>query len=423
MARFGRSFVAAATQPAYMEGLFTAAQQIGAEPAKRKAAQERAELAQGLFGFEQAVKEGKVSPELYSTMASAYGGMINPRNEEYLTKRLGAIESEQQSRVNRQAAADLARLSGEVTKLELSTATPAEREKQLDEIRIQMDQIIEGSTLDPSIIGQIIPDAQRTALDIDARRKQKRLLDDKIDSLPFEREKREHIQEMWQQQTESGQLNIDLQKLRVAAAQSAAIERHAKQVDKTVFLKLYPDKGKVFDAVEREMKTEQLRLEALEQQVNDAKFNFTAESLSSLGIPEEKAKQLIEISKTNPSVAKTSLLNMIKAASASKKPSAALGKMFEEVALGHIAQLEGWSIDGGNMEKYGQARASSLALEAANMYISQNEDIEKALAVIYGYQAMGKEKGRPISTATTPSTGRRDYASEMAERDAQAAGK
>jgi len=36
MARFGRSFLQAATQPAYMEGLFTAAQQIGEAPAKRR---------------------------------------------------------------------------------------------------------------------------------------------------------------------------------------------------------------------------------------------------------------------------------------------------------------------------------------------------------------------------------------------------
>lgn len=36
MARFGRDFVRAATQPAYMEGLFTAAQNIGAAPARRR---------------------------------------------------------------------------------------------------------------------------------------------------------------------------------------------------------------------------------------------------------------------------------------------------------------------------------------------------------------------------------------------------
>lgn len=37
MARFGRSFVQAATQPQYAQGLFTAAQQIGAAPGRRRA--------------------------------------------------------------------------------------------------------------------------------------------------------------------------------------------------------------------------------------------------------------------------------------------------------------------------------------------------------------------------------------------------
>ena len=40
MARFGRSFVQAATQPQYAQGLFTAAQQIGAAPARRRIAEE-----------------------------------------------------------------------------------------------------------------------------------------------------------------------------------------------------------------------------------------------------------------------------------------------------------------------------------------------------------------------------------------------
>ena len=40
MARFGRDFVRAATQPAYLEGLFTAAKDIGSLPARAQAQQE-----------------------------------------------------------------------------------------------------------------------------------------------------------------------------------------------------------------------------------------------------------------------------------------------------------------------------------------------------------------------------------------------
>ena len=41
MARFGRSFVQAATQPQYAQGLFTAAQQMGAAPGRRRVAEEQ----------------------------------------------------------------------------------------------------------------------------------------------------------------------------------------------------------------------------------------------------------------------------------------------------------------------------------------------------------------------------------------------
>ena len=44
MARFGRDFVRAATQPAYLEGLFTAAQGLGAAPAKRRQVEEYRKL-------------------------------------------------------------------------------------------------------------------------------------------------------------------------------------------------------------------------------------------------------------------------------------------------------------------------------------------------------------------------------------------
>ena len=56
MARFGRSFLQAATQPAYMEGLFTAAQQIGAAPAKRRM-QEQLASATPLERFDIAIAQ------------------------------------------------------------------------------------------------------------------------------------------------------------------------------------------------------------------------------------------------------------------------------------------------------------------------------------------------------------------------------
>jgi hypothetical protein len=45
MATFGRDFVRAATQPAYLQGLFTAAQQVGSAPARRREEEKKKQLA------------------------------------------------------------------------------------------------------------------------------------------------------------------------------------------------------------------------------------------------------------------------------------------------------------------------------------------------------------------------------------------
>lgn len=418
MARFGRDFVRAATQPAYLEGLFTAAQGLGSMPRRRREEAEQKALAQGLFGFEQAVKEDKVTPELYNIMTSAYAGGITPKNEEYIRGRLSSIESEYQGRVNRKAAADLARLSGEVSKLELEDISPAERNKQLDEIRTQMDQIISTTTLDPSVIASIIPDAQQSALRIKAMRGQQQLLDDKLDNLGFEEEKRNYTRKMWQQNTESGQLSIDIQRLDLAAKQAREMQQLASELPKEAFLKKYPGKEAIYEDIAREREADKLRLEQLKASVDDAKFNFDKDTLISLGLNEQEADALIKTAGTNPSLAKSSLKTMLTNKSKNKKPSAALAGMFEDVALGHILQVEGKRAGSSWEEKYGKTRANALALKAADQYISSGEDIEVALAFIYSYEEMGDESGQPLAGTTTTPTTETDYASEIAKRDA-----
>ena len=70
MARFGRDFVRAATQPAYLQGLFTAAQQIGSAPARRREEEERRkrlEQLRTMSPIEQAqyrMDTAKTEPEL-----------------------------------------------------------------------------------------------------------------------------------------------------------------------------------------------------------------------------------------------------------------------------------------------------------------------------------------------------------------------
>jgi protein involved in polysaccharide export with SLBB domain len=72
MARFGKSFVQAATQPAFTQGLFTAARQIGAAPAQQKAGQTKTQILTGLFGLQQQALADELSPEELKVESTKY---------------------------------------------------------------------------------------------------------------------------------------------------------------------------------------------------------------------------------------------------------------------------------------------------------------------------------------------------------------
>jgi protein involved in polysaccharide export with SLBB domain len=72
MARFGKSFVQAATQPSFTQGLFTAARQIGAAPAQQKAGQTKTQILTGLFGLQQQALADELSPEELKVESTKY---------------------------------------------------------------------------------------------------------------------------------------------------------------------------------------------------------------------------------------------------------------------------------------------------------------------------------------------------------------
>jgi hypothetical protein len=100
MARFGRSFIQAATQPSYMGGLFTAAQNIGAAPARRAAAQEQQAIKDKLASFDPNTVAG------LQGLAQFYqqqGDVNNAAKLATAARDLAAQEASSQALVNRKA--------------------------------------------------------------------------------------------------------------------------------------------------------------------------------------------------------------------------------------------------------------------------------------------------------------------------------
>ena len=123
MARFGRSFVQAATQPQYAQGLFTAAQQMGAAPGRRRQAQKTANLQKGLFGLEQSALAGDLTPEMYKEAVGSYTALVqqNPEQADEIRKslaRVGASVREQDKAQKKVTAVnELSAIETEYTKI------------------------------------------------------------------------------------------------------------------------------------------------------------------------------------------------------------------------------------------------------------------------------------------------------------------
>jgi len=123
MARFGRSFVQAATQPQYAEGLFTAAQQIAGAPRRRREERQAASLQKGLFGLEQSALAGELTPEMYKEAVGSYTALMqqNPEQADEIRKslaRVGASVREQDKAQKKITAVNaLSAIETEYTKL------------------------------------------------------------------------------------------------------------------------------------------------------------------------------------------------------------------------------------------------------------------------------------------------------------------
>ena len=123
MATFGKDFVRSATQPAYLQGLFTAAQGLGSAPRRRREERQAASLQKGLFGLEQSALSGELTPEMYKEAVGSYTALMqqNPEQADEIRKslaRVGASVREQDKAQKKITAVnELSAIETEYTKI------------------------------------------------------------------------------------------------------------------------------------------------------------------------------------------------------------------------------------------------------------------------------------------------------------------
>lgn len=154
MATFGKDFVRSATQPAYLQGLFTAAQGLGSAPRRRREEEKAATLQKGLFGLEQGALAGDLTPEMYREAVGSYTALMqqNPEQADEIRKslaRVGASVREQDKAQKKVTAVNkLSAIETEYTKIYSDPSLDTkERDARATALRTQAKAIQDANPL------------------------------------------------------------------------------------------------------------------------------------------------------------------------------------------------------------------------------------------------------------------------------------
>ncbi len=154
MAKFSQTFLQGLLQPSYQEGLFTAAQGIGAAPAMREQQRQQASLQKGLFGLEQMALSGDLTPEMYKEAVGSYTQLMkqNPAQADEIRKSLASVGASvrQQEKTRKKVTAvnRLSQIETEFSQLFADpSANPAKRDARAAQLRKEARQIQENNPL------------------------------------------------------------------------------------------------------------------------------------------------------------------------------------------------------------------------------------------------------------------------------------
>ncbi len=288
MAKFGRGFVNAATNPAFLGGMMDAFGKIGATPRRRREAEEQERMAQGLFGMEEAVKAGKVSPELYQTMRSAYGGKITPKNEKYVRGRLDDIQ--EQASFN--SKAEISSIREQMYAVVNSNLPDPEKRAQLRDLQEKANQAAQMGRVDPMAVGQLTRDVQKDVFTQQQKADQaQRIAEDHKVNM----EKATYVLEKMEEYRSRGWLrDLDAQ-VKGAQLKEADMRTFLKDtgVSREVAKKRYGAAGEaMWDTLDLERKEHEVRVLDAENKKKTGEFNYTDEELISIGFTQEQLKFL-----------------------------------------------------------------------------------------------------------------------------------
>jgi len=340
MARFGRSFVQAATQPQYAQGLFTAAQQMGAAPGRRRAKEEERKAYSMLAGIQS---------DIYSTI----------QNE---------------------------------------NLTDAERASRLDELKKSALGAAENiEAINPLTVEGMVRTARRDVFAEQEQRRQSERADERLElsfeNLGLQKEAAARAAEKhkefigtaaYRQAQRDFETNQQLHTTMVQAAEGFSTTEQGREN----FIKAYgEDKVGIFDAIKTKNDTAVAQRDRILADAEQGKFTFTKNDLMEKhGFDEKGADNLLAVAKQSPKRASEIFANyLFKTQKRVEVPSAYVS-LFQDAAMSQIEQKI-FETD----EKF-EGRAAKLALDAADAYVKSGGNFEAAMKAITGGSVQSDEE-------------------------------
>ena len=352
MARFGRSFVQAATQPQYAQGLFTAAQQMGAAPGRRRAKEEERKAYSMLAGIQS---------DIYSTI----------QNEDL---------------------------------------TDAERASRLDELKKSALGAAENiEAINPLTVEGMVRTARRDVFAEQEQRRQSERADERLElsfeNLGLQKEAAARAAEKhkefigtaaYRQAQRDFETNQQLHTTMVQAAEGFSTTEQGREN----FIKAYgEDKVGIFDAIKTKNDTAVAQRDRILADAEQGKFTFTKNDLMEKhGFDEKAADNLLAVAKQSPKRASEIFADyLFKTQKRVEVPSAYVS-LFQDAAMTQAeeklraATLSGYGVSDEAIE----SEAARMALKAAEAYVTSQGSFEAAMQAITG-ESVKSDSGQTVT--------------------------
>lgn len=345
MARFGRDFVRAATQPAFTQGLFTAAAGLGSAPRRRR---------------EEAEAEAKKQAErnAYSMLAGIQGNIYDTLENQQLT------EEERATRLN---------------ELRQGALTAAEN--------------IEG--VNPLTVESMVRTARRDVFAEQEQRRQSERADERLE-LAFENlglqkdaagraaeKHREFVQSAdYRQAQRDFQQNEQQHTLMVRAAEGLSTTDQGRDN----FIKAYGENNVgIFDSIKTKNDTAIAQRDKYLADAAKSEFNVSREDLMKKhGFDEKAADNLLAVAKQSPKRASEIFAAYLFNTQKRVEVPSAYVSLFQDAAMRQAEKLlrEETRTGYGVSDEAIESKAAEMAIKAANAYVASNGNFEKAMEAV-----------------------------------------